>query len=74
MSHKDKQKFLYPVHPYRGHPTEKALLFNKNLQIFAKKVEFIANLCSSGKLTPADAYHQIESLWKELHRIKKAIF
>ncbi|PLZ85397.1 hypothetical protein CEN44_22400 [Fischerella muscicola CCMEE 5323] len=70
---KDLNKFLYPHSSYRGQVKPENLVFNANLQEFAQKVSFIANLETSGKLAPEEAYSQIKMLWKQLKLSKKEL-
>ncbi|TBR61744.1 hypothetical protein B4U84_13520 [Westiellopsis prolifica IICB1] len=70
---KDLNKFLYPHNSYRGQVKPENLLFNANLQEFAQKVSYIANLETSGKLSPEEAYSQINILWKQLKLSKKEL-
>ncbi|MCP6762202.1 MAG: hypothetical protein NHB32_26420 [Fischerella sp. CENA71] len=69
----DLNKFLYPHNSYRGQVKPENLLFNANLQEFAQKVSYIANLETSGKLSPEEAYGQIKTLWKRLKLSKKEL-
>ena len=43
------------------------------LQEFAQRVSFIANLETTGKLSPEESYQQIQALWKQLKRSKKQL-
>ncbi|KOP27649.1 hypothetical protein AMR41_03940 [Hapalosiphon sp. MRB220] len=70
---KDLNKFLYPHSSYRGQVKPENLVFNANLQEFAQKVSYIANLETSGKLSPEEAYSQIKRLWKQLKLSKKEL-
>ncbi len=65
--------FLYPHAHYRGLVKPENLVFNANLQEFAQRVGYLANLTSSGKLRPEDSYQQIEKLWQELEVSKDAL-
>lgn len=67
----NKTDFLYPRHRYHGRFTPENLMFNANLQEFAQKVSYIANLETAGKISPVDAYNQIEALWETLQRSSK---
>ena len=69
----DKNEFLYPYQKYRGEFTPENLAFNANLQEFARKVNIICNLETSGKLSPKIAYQQIKTLWNELKESKKEL-
>ncbi len=62
----DKENFLYPRSRYRGQVKPENLVFNANLQEFAQRVSFITNLETAGKLSPQEAYKQIDALWKQL--------
>lgn len=61
-----KIDFLYPYACYRGEFTPAAFLFNANLQEFAQRVSIICSLQTGGKLSPTEAFQQLESLWHQL--------
>jgi hypothetical protein len=63
--------FLYPRSPYDGQFQPEYLVFNANLQEFSQRVSYICSLQTSGRLSPEEAYKQINSLWKQLKRTKK---
>ncbi|MEP0914820.1 hypothetical protein NDI45_28365 [Leptolyngbya sp. GB1-A1] len=69
----DRSEFLYPCSRYRGEVKPERLVFNANLQEFAQRVGYIANLEMAGKLSPEDAYEQIEGLWQQLQRSKQGL-
>lgn len=72
----NQSDFLYPHSRYRGEfsaTNPASLVFNANLQEFAQKVGYISNLETGGKISPDDAYHQIETLWEQLKRSKETI-
>ena len=69
----EKEKFLYPRHRYQGEFTPESLVFNANLQEFAQKVTYVCSLETGGKLTGAQAYQQIKSLWKQLKMSRKEL-
>ncbi len=69
----DRSEFLYPHSRYRGDVKPKQLVFNANLQEFAQRVGSIANLETAGKLSPEEAYEQIEGLWQQLQRSKQGL-
>ncbi|MEH2267044.1 MAG: hypothetical protein V7K68_01200, partial [Nostoc sp.] len=69
----DKDSFLYPRSRYYGQVKPENLVFNANLQEFAQKVGYIANLQTGGKLYPEEAYERIEALWKQLECSKKEL-
>lgn len=62
----DSYSFIYHQNRYHGHFTPQTLVFNANLQEFTQRVGHISNLQSKGKLSPQEAYEQIEALWKRL--------
>jgi hypothetical protein len=70
---KQSDFFLYQNNRYNGEFKPENLVFNSNLQEFTQKVSFICSLETSGKLTPAESYQQIKSLWKDLKRTKKQL-
>ncbi|MBD2570964.1 DUF7219 family protein [Anabaena lutea] len=70
---RDKDNFLYPRSCYYGQVKPQNLVFNANLQIFSQKVAYITALETGGKLSPEEAYDQIETLWKELKSSKKEL-
>ncbi|KZL49866.1 MULTISPECIES: DUF7219 family protein [Cyanophyceae] len=63
--------FLYPRHPYCGEFKQEYLVFNANLQDFSQRVSYICSLQTGGKLSPEEAYKQIQILWKQLKSSKK---
>ncbi len=70
---REKEKFLYPFSRYYGQVKPENLVFNANLQEFSQKVGYIANLETSGKISPFQAYTQIKILWKKLKQSKKEL-
>ncbi len=67
----DLEDFLYPPTRYYGEVKPQNLVFNANLQEFSQRVSLIANLATNGKLSPAEAYTQVEALWQQLQTSKK---
>lgn len=67
----NRADFFYPRSRYHGQVKPENLVFNANLQEFAHKVGYIANLETAGKLTPDVAYRQIEQLWETLKQSKQ---
>ncbi len=63
-----QQEFFYPRSRYRGEVKPENLVFNANLQEFAHKVGYISCLETSGKISPDEAYSQLEELWGKLKR------
>lgn len=69
----DLPTFLYPRARYYGDVKPQNLVFNANLQEFAQRVSLIANLETSGKLSPEESYKQVKTLWKQLKKSKKQL-
>lgn len=69
----DKNQFLYPYHNYNGKIKPENLAFNANLQEFSQKVDYIIALETNGKISPHQAYKNIQSLWKKLKYSKKQL-
>ncbi|MBD2569731.1 DUF7219 family protein [Anabaena lutea] len=65
--------FLYPRNQYHGELKTEYLQFNLHLQEFSQRVNYICSLQTGGKIAPEEAYKQIQNLWKQLKRSKKAI-
>jgi hypothetical protein len=70
---KDQDSFIYPRSRYYGQVKPENLIFNANLQEFAQKVGYVANLETGGKLSPEEAYNHIQTLWKELKHSKQEL-
>jgi len=64
----DVTTFLLPRSRYRGQVKPQNLVFNANLQEFSHRISYISSLETNGKLSPVDAYQQINELWQELSR------
>ena len=58
---------------YRGQFTPENLTFNANLQEFAQRVSLIVGLETGGKLSPSEAFAQIEQLWGQLSRSREQL-
>lgn len=69
----DREEFLYPYHNYQGQFTPKHLVFNANLQEFAKRTSYICSLETGGKLSPEAAYQKLAALWEVLTRSKEQL-
>ncbi|NJO39836.1 MAG: hypothetical protein HC769_01245 [Cyanobacteria bacterium CRU_2_1] len=69
----DRNHFLYSRSHYRGQVKPENLVFNANLQEFSQRLNLICGLQTNGKLTPIEAFDQIESLWHQLKFSKKAL-
>lgn len=63
--------FLYPYRRYRGTVKPENLVFDANLQEFSQRVSFICNLENNGKLTPEDAFQQLQQLWTSLDQSRQ---
>lgn len=69
----DKDSFIYPQSRYYGKFKPEYLVFNANLQEFAQRVSYLANLETGGKLSPEEAYNKIKELWHQLKDSKKGL-
>jgi len=67
------QSFICPRARYYGQVKPQNLVFNANLQEFAHRVSYIANLETAGKLPTEMAYAQIQDLWEQLRRSKEQL-
>ncbi|MGQ4648397.1 DUF7219 family protein [Lyngbya aestuarii] len=63
-----KNRFMYPTRKYRGLFKPEYLAFDANLQEFSQQVSYISCLETAGKLSPQQAYEQLDHLWKRLKR------
>jgi hypothetical protein len=63
--------FLFPTSRYLGYCTPENLIFDANLQEFSQKVSYISALGTGGKLSPQEAYEQIDRLWQQLETLKE---
>ncbi|WP_051470124.1 DUF7219 family protein [Fischerella sp. PCC 9605] len=54
-----------------GQSQAKYLALNVNLREFYQRVNYICYLQTHGKLSPQDAYTQLEVIWKQLKLAKK---
>ena len=64
----DETRFLYPRASYHGDLKLENLVFNANLQEFAQRVTFLSCLETSGKISPLEAYEQINALWEKIQQ------
>lgn len=69
----DKLNFFHSHSRYRNRLTPDNSLYNANLQELAQKVSYIYGLQTGGKISPAQADEQIESLWKQFKHAKKQL-
>ncbi|WP_375495443.1 hypothetical protein [uncultured Nostoc sp.] len=72
-NYEDKNSFLYPRARYHGKFQPNTLIFNANLQEFSQKIGYITSLETGGKLSPEEAFSQIEALWKRLEDSKNKL-
>lgn len=72
-SNGEKDQFLFPRSSYRGEFKPENLVFNSNLQEFAQRVVYICSLETNGKISPAQAYEQIKTLWRQLKQSKRQL-
>jgi hypothetical protein len=72
-SEMSKNNFLYPRSRYYGQVKPENLVFNANLQEFAKRVNYICNLETNGKLETEEAYQRIKRLWHQLKSSKQQL-
>ncbi len=68
-----KRNFLYPRNNYHGTFTPEYLVFNANLQEFSQRVSYICALEAGAKLSPQEAFQQINGLWEQLTDSKLAL-
>lgn len=59
---------------YYGRFTPENLLFNANLQEFDHRLSLIASLHMGGKLSPTEAYCQVEILWEAFETATRSLF
>lgn len=69
----DRDDFLYTHHSYQGQFTPANLIFDANLQEFAKRTAYICSLETGGKLSPAEAYQKLAALWETLTRSQQQL-
>ena len=67
----NKDNFFYPVGRYYGEFTPEYLAFNANLQEFTQRVSIICGLEAGGKISPPEAYEEIQKLWQQLKASKQ---
>jgi hypothetical protein len=69
----NKDNFLYPYSKYRGEFTPQRLVFNANLQEFARRIEIICGLETGGKISAEEAYQQVKQLYEQLKESRKLL-
>ncbi len=69
----DSDDFLYRPASYRGEFTPEGLVFNANLQEFARRIGFICDLETNGKISSTDAFVKIRALWEQLDLSGKSL-
>jgi len=60
-----RDEFLYSRSHYRGQANPANLVFNANLQEFAQRTGYIANLETGGKISTEEAYQRLKALWQQ---------
>ncbi|MBD1911299.1 MULTISPECIES: hypothetical protein [unclassified Leptolyngbya] len=70
----NRSEYLYPQSSYHGDARPETIQFNADLQTFSQRVSFICALGNNGKLTPREAYDQIQELWAHLEPSGKQLF
>ncbi|MBW4467378.1 MAG: hypothetical protein KME07_18285 [Pegethrix bostrychoides GSE-TBD4-15B] len=60
--------FLFPRSRYHGDLRPQTLLFNANLQEFSQRVSVISGLQTNGKLSAAESFERIQTLWQQLEQ------
>lgn len=68
LGQNNKQKFIYPLHPYHGHDSPDNYLSNAKLQEFSAKVGFLASLHTNGKISTTEACSRLTQLWEFLEQ------
>ncbi len=69
-----KDQFLYPIRTTSAEGvTFQQLAFSANLQEFSQRVSLVCALASNGKLTPQEAFEQIQILWLRLNQTKETL-
>ncbi|MGB3759214.1 MAG: hypothetical protein WBA07_23010 [Rivularia sp. (in: cyanobacteria)] len=68
-----KSNFLYPHYSFHGEVKPENVLFDANLQEFARRASYICNLETNGKVSAEKAYREIKKLWKELKNSKRQL-
>jgi hypothetical protein len=68
-----RDQTLFPRSRYYGEFSPKNLTFNANLQEFAHRVGYISCLNTGGKISPEDAYQQIQGLYHQLKQSKQSL-
>lgn len=69
----DRHNFFYPRQRYYGAWTPQTMVFNANLQEFAKRVSYISGLQTNGKLSSQEAFEEIKCLWERLKKSKELL-
>ncbi len=73
VDRQDLNQLLCPRSRYYGEFSLQNLTFNANLQEFAHRVNYISGLQTGGKLSPEDAYQQIQGLYRQLQQTKEGL-
>jgi len=67
----NKTDYFFPRGRYHGEFTPENVVFNSNLQEFAQRVSLICGLETGGKITPIEAFKEIDELWQLLKESKE---
>ncbi|HEY9736297.1 MAG TPA: hypothetical protein V6D06_08445 [Trichocoleus sp.] len=69
----DRNNFLSPRSRYYGDVKPENLVFNANLQEFSQRISLLCSLETGGKLSAAETFAQIETLWEQLKTSKESL-
>ena len=69
----NRSDFLSPRSRYYGAVRPENLVFNANLQEFSQRIGLICGLQTSGKISAAESFEQIQILWQQLEYSKQAL-
>jgi hypothetical protein len=61
----NKFDFFCPRARYKGEPVLEHRDFNFHFQYFANRVSLLCGLQTGGKISPSDAYLQLNQLWED---------
>jgi hypothetical protein len=65
--------FIYPHNEFHGEDRSDYVRFDQELQSFAQRTAMISSLETSGKVSPVEAYRQIEFMFYRLKRSRRQI-
>ena len=69
----DQGNSPYSYSSYRGGFIPEDIIFNTNLQGFARRVEVICGLQTGGKISSDTAYNQIQQLYQQLKQSRELL-